>query len=95
MTISKFKVLMTTLTHNINHSFSIFTSTPSTSPFAACSVNNKRYEAEAIITKKSLFPKCFPSSDVFGVVAIVAALSALTGSLKSYDGNCNENVTLK
>ena len=65
-----FKVSTTTSTHN-RKSFIlyIYINGASTSPFAACSVNNKGCEEKAIITKQSLFPKCQFSSDVFVAVA--------------------------
>ena len=70
----KFKVLTTTWTTN-NKSFILYINFngASTSPFAACSLNNKGCKEEAIITKYSLFPECLFASDVFVAVAIVAA----------------------
>ena len=54
--ISKFKVLTTTWSHN-SKSFILYTyfSGASTRPFAACSVNNKGCEEEAIITISLIF----------------------------------------
>ena len=50
--ISKFKVLTTTWTHNRN-SFIVYVyfNGASTSPFAACSVNNNGFEEEAVKTR--------------------------------------------
>ena len=54
--ISKFKVLTTTWTHS-SKSFILFTyfNGASTSPFSACSVNNKGCEEESIITISLIF----------------------------------------
>ena len=60
--IYNFKVLTTTWTHN-SESFILLTyfNGASASPFAVCSVSNRGCEEEAIITKKSPFPKCSSS----------------------------------
>ena len=57
---------MTTWKHN-SKSFVlyIYFKGASTSPFAACSVNNRGCEEEAIITKQPPFLQCLFSSDVF------------------------------
>ena len=71
---SKFKVLTTTRTYN-SKSFILYLYFKGafTSPFAACSVNNRGCEEEAIITKQLPFPKCLFSSDVFVSINVVAA----------------------
>ena len=69
MTIPKFKVN----TDSKSFILYFYFNGASTSPFTACSVNNKECEEEAIITTKSPFPKCSFSSDVFSAVSVVTA----------------------
>ena len=73
---SRCKVLMTTWTlYNKSFILHVYFNGASTSPFAACSVNNKECQEGAIISKinSQKFPKCLFSSDVFIAVAVVAA----------------------
>ena len=74
--ISKFKVLTTTWTHS-SKSFIlyIYFNSASTSTFAACFVNNKGCEEEALITKWSPFLKCLFSSDVLVAVCCRSCLT--------------------
>ena len=58
----------------------IYLNGTSTSPFAACSVNKKRCEEAAVITKSSPFPKCLFLSDVFAAVYF-ATVDCATGAL--------------
>ena len=59
-----------------------------TNPFAACSVNDKGCQEEAMSTKQSRFPNVHFSRAVFVAVAVVAAQAPYNDG-----GNGNNNPT--